>query len=366
MPAELTAEIEQTIADYATTARLAIEAGYDGVEIMGSEGYLISEFLALRTNHRTDDWGGSLENRARFPLAVVRAVRAAIGRRPSFLPHLGARTGRRRPDQGETIWLASEVETAGADCLSTGVGWHEAAVPTIAGPVPHAAFIESTRRLKEAVKIPVTASNRINSAGGRGDGHRRRLCRPGVDGAAAAGRCRVRQQGRPRPAGPVNVCIACNQACLDHYFTDQVITCLVNPRAARENEFSDAPAHDGEARCCGRRGRRGHRRARSRLARRGHQVTLFEAAPRRSADSSCSPLDIPGKEDYGLSLQSYAAQLADCGVEIRTGVAVDAEALDAAISTRSSSRPASPLACSIFPAATIRASSDTPKCSTAR
>ena len=143
VPKELTsAGIEETIANYATTARLAIEAGYDGVEIMGSEGYLISEFLAPRTNHRSDEWGGSLENRARFPLAVVRAVRAAIGDaiisyRISALELVeGGLT------QEETLWLAKEVEKAGADCLSTGVGWHEAAVPTIAGPVPHAAFIE--------------------------------------------------------------------------------------------------------------------------------------------------------------------------------------------------------------------------------
>src|ERR1043166_3370422 len=163
VPAELTSDqIEQTIRDYTNTAKLAIEAGYDGVEIMGSEGYLISEFLAPRTNHRTDEWGGPLENRGRFPIAVVRAIRAAIGDaiisyRISALDLVeGGLT------QEETIWLAKEVEKAGADCISSGIGWHEAAVPTIAGPVPHAAFIDSTRRLKAAVSIPVTASNRIN------------------------------------------------------------------------------------------------------------------------------------------------------------------------------------------------------------
>jgi 2,4-dienoyl-CoA reductase (NADPH2) len=326
VPAELSsAGIEETIENYATTARLAIEAGYDGVEIMGSEGYLISEFLAPRTNHRTDDWGGSLQNRARFPLAVVRRIRAAIGDaiisyRISALELVeGGLT------QEGTIWLAKEVEKAGADCLSTGVGWHEAAVPTIAGPVPHAAFIESTRRLKEAVKIPVTASNRINlpedAAKVIADGSADlvSMARPLLADAEF-----VNKVGRGRP-DLVNVCIACNQACLDHYFTDQVITCLVNPRAARESEFSDAKAATVKRVAVVGAGVAGIAAALE-AGRRGHHVTLFESAPRIGGQFVLAA-NIPGKEDYGLSLQSYAAQLADCGVEVRTGVAVDPEAL---------------------------------------
>jgi 2,4-dienoyl-CoA reductase (NADPH2) len=326
VPAELSsAGIEATIENYATTARLAIEAGYDGVEIMGSEGYLISEFLAPRTNYRSDDWGGPLDNRARFPLAVVRAVRAAIGDaiisyRISALELVeGGLT------QEETIWLAKEVEQAGADCLSTGVGWHEAAVPTIAGPVPHAAFIESTRRLKEAVKIPVTASNRINlpedAAQVIADGSADlvSMARPLLADADF-----VNKVGRGRP-DLVNVCIACNQACLDHYFTDQVITCLVNPRAAREQEFSDAKAATVKRVAVVGAGVAGIAAALE-AGRRGHHVTLFEAAPRIGGQFVLAA-NIPGKEDYGLSLQSYSAQLADCGVEVRTGVAVDPEAL---------------------------------------
>lgn len=326
VPAELTFDqIQRTIRDYATTAKLAIDAGYDGVEIMGSEGYLISEFLAPRTNHRTDEWGGSLENRGRFPISVVRAVRAAIGDaiisyRISALELVeGGLT------QEETLWLAKEVEKAGADCLSTGVGWHEAAVPTIAGPVPHAAFIESTRRLKEVVRIPVTASNRINLPEDAakiivdGSADLVSMARPLLADAefvnkVAAGRSDL-----------VNICIACNQACLDHYFTDQVITCLVNPRAARENEFSDAQAITKKRIAVVGAGVAGMAAALE-AGRRGHHVTLFEAAPRIGGQFALAAV-IPGKEDYGLSLKSYEAQLAAAGVEVKAGVAVDPEAL---------------------------------------
>jgi 2,4-dienoyl-CoA reductase (NADPH2) len=326
VPAELTDEqIEETVRDYATTARLAMEAGYDGVEIMGSEGYLISEFLAPRTNHRADKWGGSLENRGRFPISVVRSVRDAVGDglisyRISALELVeGGLT------QDETLWLAKEVEEAGADCLSTGVGWHEAAVPTIAGTVPHAAFIASTRRLKEVVKIPVTASNRINLPEdaaqiiAEGSADLVSMARPLLADAEFVNKV---AQGRP---DLVNVCIACNQACLDHYFTDQVITCLVNPRAARENEFADGPAASAKRVAVVGAGVAGMAAALE-AGRRGHHVTLFEAAPRIGGQFALAAV-IPGKEDYGLSLKSYEAQLAEAGVEIKTGAAVDAETL---------------------------------------
>lgn len=326
VPAELSSDqIEETIRNYAATARLAIEAGYDGVEIMGSEGYLISEFLAPRTNHRTDAWGGVLENRARFPLSVVKAVRAAIGDaiisyRISALELVeGGLT------QDETIWLAREVEKAGADCLSTGIGWHEAAVPTIAGPVPHAAFVESTRQLKNVVSIPVTASNRINlpedAARIIADGSADlvSMARPLLADAEF-----VNKVGRGR-SDLVNICIACNQACLDHYFTDQVITCLVNPRAAREAEFTDAPATDVKRVAVVGAGVAGMAAALE-AGRRGHHVTLFETAHRIGGQFALAA-NIPGKEDYGLSLDSYEAQLADAGVEIKTGTAIDAQTL---------------------------------------
>jgi len=326
VPAELTAaQIEETVANYATTAALAIEAGYDGVEIMGSEGYLISQFLAPRTNHRTDAWGGSLENRMRFPLAVVRAVRAAVG--DAIISYrisaLELVDGGLTPD--ETLRLGKEVETAGADCLSTGIGWHEATVPTIAGCVPHAAFIGSTRRLKEAVSIPVTASNRINlpedAAAVIADGSADlvSMARPLLADAAFVNKV---AQGRP---DLVNVCIACNQACLDHYFTGQVITCLVNPRAARENDFADGPAATAKLVAVVGAGVAGIA-ASLEAARRGHRVTLFESAGRIGGQFVLAA-HIPGKEDYGLSLASFAAQLAECGVEVRTASPVDPGAL---------------------------------------
>lgn len=326
VPAELTSEqIEETIANYATTARLALEAGYNGVEIMGSEGYLISEFLAPRTNHRDDQWGGTLANRARFPLAVVRAVRAAIGEAVISYRISALELVEGGLTQDETVWLAKEVEKAGADCLSTGIGWHEAAVPTIAGPVPHAAFIDSTRRLKQAVSIPVTASNRINLPGDAaaiiadGSADLVSMARPLLADAEFVGKV---SRGRP---DLVNVCIACNQACLDHYFTDQVITCLVNPRAAREHEFSDAPASAAKRVAVLGAGMAGIAAALE-AARRGHHVTLFEAATRIGGQFALAAI-VPGKEDYGLSLQSYEAQLSEAGVEVRTGIAVDAETL---------------------------------------
>jgi 2,4-dienoyl-CoA reductase (NADPH2) len=217
------------------------------------------------------------------------------------------------------------VEKAGADCISTGIGWHEAAVPTIAGPVPHAAFIDSTRRLKAAVAIPVTASNRINLPDdaaeiiANGSADLVSMARPLLADAEF-----VNKVGRGR-ADLVNVCIACNQACLDHYFTDQVITCLVNPRAARENEFSDTPAPAPKRVAVLGAGVAGIAAALE-AGRRGHHVTLFEAANRIGGQFALAA-NIPGKEDYGLSLESFAAQLADCGIEIKTGVAADAETL---------------------------------------
>lgn len=326
VPAELTHDqIEATIENYANTARLAIAAGYDGVEIMGSEGYLISEFLAPRTNHRTDAWGGSLDNRARFPLGVVRAVRAAIGSGVISYRISALELVQGGLTQEETQWLAREVEKAGADCLSTGIGWHEATIPTIAGPVPHGAFIESTRKLKQVVSIPVTASNRINLPEdaaqiiAEGSADLVSMARPLLADAEFVNKVR---SGRP---DLVNICIACNQACLDHYFTDQVITCLVNPRAARESEFSDAPAATAKRIAVIGAGVAGMAAALE-ASRRKHHVTLFESAPHIGGQFEFAAR-IPGKEDYGLSLKSYAAQLADAGVDVKTSTRIDAAAL---------------------------------------
>ena len=322
----LAVEVGETIAAYANTARLAIEAGYDGVEVMGSEGYLISQFLATRTNTRDDDWGGSLENRARFPLSVVGAVRTAIGDAAILSYRISAldliEGGL---DDDETLWLARQIEAAGADCLSTGIGWHESTVPTIAGTVPHAAFAAATRRLKTAVSIPVTASNRINLADDAarliedGSADLISMARPFLADATFANKLKLQREGL------VNICIACNQACLDHYFTGQVISCLVNPRAVREGEFSDAPARTPKRIAVVGGGVAGISAALE-AGRRGHHVTLYEAGPEIGGQFVLAA-QVPGKEDYGLSLTSFRRQLDATGVQVRTGRRVSSEAL---------------------------------------
>ncbi|PZR89537.1 MAG: NADPH-dependent 2,4-dienoyl-CoA reductase [Stutzerimonas stutzeri] len=326
-PRELpTSEIEETIAAYANTARLAVEAGYDGVEVMGSEGYLISQFLATRTNAREDEWGGTLEKRARFPLSVVKAVRAALGAEAILSYRISALElieGGLTDD--ETVWFAVEVEQAGADCLSTGIGWHESTVPTIAGVVPHGAFAEATRRIKAAVSIPVTASNRINLPEdaerliAEGAADLISMARPFLADAAFVNKV---EQGRPEL---INICIACNQACLDHYFTDQVISCLVNPRAAREGEFSDLPAERSKRVAVVGGGVAGISAALE-AGRRGHDVTLYEAAPEIGGQFTLAAR-VPGKEDYGRAIEGFKRQLDEAGIHVRTGHRISIDAL---------------------------------------
>ena len=318
-PAELSdAAIEETIADYVKAARLARGAGYDGVEVMGSEGYLISQFLAPRTNRRTDRWGGPLENRARLPLAVVAGIRSALG--PAFLilyRHSVLDLVEGGLPWDETVWVAGEVALAGADVISTGFGWHEAKVPTIAGVVPQAAFAEHIRRLKAAVSVPVTASNHINS--------------PAVaERLIASGICDLVSMARPLLADAefaskafagnakrVTTCIACNQACLDHYFEDRPISCLVNPRAAREAEFRPLPVTRKKRIAVVGAGVAGLVCA-IEAARRGHEVVVFEAEASIGGQMTLAAR-IPGKADYAEVVRAYAAQLAGLGVRIHLG-----------------------------------------------
>ncbi len=315
-PRELTrAEIEQTIADFVASAKLAREAGYDGVEIMGSEGYLITQFLAPRTNHRADDWGGSLENRMRFACEIVRGARAATS--PEFIIVYrisaldlveGGLTG------WETVALARAIEAAGATLLNTGIGWHEARIPTIAQAVPRAGFAWAARPLKQAVAIPVVASNRINAPESaeellaRGDADMVSLARAMLADAEFAAKARAGDR-----AG-INICIACNQACLDHYFIGQPASCVVNPRAGRETELAYAPAAARKRIAVIGGGPAGLSCA-AVAAERGHEVVLYERSAQLGGQFNLAKR-IPGKQEFAESIAYYAERLRRAGARV--------------------------------------------------
>jgi 2,4-dienoyl-CoA reductase (NADPH2) len=315
-PRELSApEIEQTIADFVRAAVLAQSAGYDGVEVMASEGYLVTQFLALRTNQRQDDWGGSLENRMRFACEIVRQTRAASG--PNFIIVFrisaldlveGGLTG------AETLQLAKAIEEAGATILNTGIGWHEARIPTIAQAVPRAGFAWAARRIKEAVKIPVIASNRINAPEiaeellARGDADMVSLARAMLSDAEFANKAKAGDR-----AG-INICIACNQACLDHYFIGQPASCVVNPRAGRETTLRFLPVTRKKTVAVIGGGPAGLSCA-AVAAERGHEVVLFETAAELGGQFNLAKR-IPGKQEFAESVAYYAERLRRAGAKV--------------------------------------------------
>ncbi|MEU8839521.1 NADPH-dependent 2,4-dienoyl-CoA reductase [Streptomyces roseus] len=319
-------EVERTVEDFVRAARLAKLAGYDGVEIMGSEGYLINEFIAAATNKRTDRWGGAYENRMRFPLEIVRRTRAAVGEdfilvyRLSMLDLIpGGST------LDEVVRLAKEIEAAGATIINTGIGWHEARIPTIATSVPRGAYTWVTKRLMGAVSVPLVTSNRINTpekaeeilADGRAD--LVSLARPFLADAdfvakAAAGRSET-----------INTCIGCNQACLDHTFSGRITSCLVNPRACHETELVLSPTKLKKRVAVVGAGPAGLACAVS-AAERGHAVTLFEASGHIGGQLDIARR-IPGKEEFEETIRYFGTQLEARGVDLRLNTPADVETL---------------------------------------
>ena len=318
--------ISRQIAAFARCARLAQEAGYDGVEVMGSEGYFINQFIAARTNRRSDEWGGAYENRIRLPLEILQSVREAVGRefiviyRLSMLDLVEGGSS-----WEEIVQLAKAVEAAGATIINTGIGWHEARIPTIATMVPRAAFTWVTRRLKGEVSVPLVTSNRIND--------------PAVaESVLAAGDADMVSMARPLLADPefvrkaaenradeINTCIACNQACLDHVFEQKVASCLVNPRASHETELNYAPAPRSRRVAVVGAGPAGLACA-TIAAGRGHEVTLFEASGEIGGQFNMAKR-IPGKEEFHETLRYFGRQIEIQGVQLRLGKRVDAAEL---------------------------------------
>ncbi len=318
-PRELSARgIERQIRAFASAAARARDAGYDGVEVMGSEGYLINQFTAPRTNRRQDAWGGDAQRRMRFAVEIVRRVREACG--PDFI--LIYRLSLLDLVEDGNAWdeileQARAVEAAGATIINSGIGWHEARVPTIATSVPRAAFAGITARLRPHVSVPVVAVNRINMpevaerilASGQADLvslARPLLADPEWPNKARAGRTHA-----------INTCIACNQACLDHIFVGKVASCLVNPRAGHETELRYVPAATPRRIAVVGAGPAGLACA-TVAAQRGHRVTLFEAAPRIGGQFNLAAR-IPGKEEFVETLRYFGHRIGETGVELRLG-----------------------------------------------
>lgn len=319
-----TRKVERTISDFVRCAALSKDAGYDGVEIMGSEGYLINQFIAARTNKRTDQWGGSYENRIRFPLEIIRRTRQQVGDDFIIVYRLSMLDLVEEGSSWEEIeQLARQVEEAGATIINTGIGWHEARVPTIATMVPRGGFSWVTQRLMGKVGIPLVTVNRINTpekaeeilAAGHGD--MVSLARPFLADAEFPNKA---MQNR---ADEINTCIGCNQACLDHIFKRKISSCLVNPRACYETELNYLPTNNKKKIAVVGAGPAGLACS-TIAASRGHDVTLFEAADEIGGQFNMAK-QIPGKEEFYETLRYYKKQLELTGAEVRLGTIATAD-----------------------------------------
>ena len=320
------ADVEQQIADYVRCATLAQQAGYDGVEVMGSEGYLINQFICRRTNQRDDEWGGDFERRMRFPVEIVKRIRKAVGERFLLIFRLSMID---LVEEGssweEVVQLGQAIEAAGANVINTGIGWHEARVPTIVTSVPRAAFTEVTRRIRSALSIPLITTNRINM--------------PEVaERVLAEGHADMVSMARPFLADPewvrkaeagladeINTCIACNQACLDHTFMGKLTSCLVNPRACHETEVSLAPAQTPKRVAVVGGGPAGLATA-VEAASRGHDVVLFERRSELGGQFNYAR-KIPGKEEFNETLRYFRVMLEKHAVDVRLNTEASVEAL---------------------------------------
>lgn len=320
-------QILATIEDFAHTASIAKKAGYDGVEVMGSEGYLLNQFLSRHVNQRDDRWGGDIQNRMRFAVVIVKAIREKVGEKFIICFRLSmldlVHDGN---TMDEVITVAKALEQAGVTLLNTGIGWHEARIPTIVTSVPRAAFADYTAEVKKHVAIPVIASNRINMP-------------ETAEAILAAGKADMVQMARPLLADAfwvnktatnrvdeINTCIACNQACLDHTFKNQRATCLVNPRAAYETELvylkTKAPK---KIAVIG--GGVAGMSAATVAASRGHKVTLFEAAQEVGGQFNLAKV-VPGKEEFHETIRYFKVQIEKTGVELRLNTRVNREQLE--------------------------------------
>jgi 2,4-dienoyl-CoA reductase (NADPH2) len=318
-PKAMTAkEVDRTVDDFAASAVLARRAGYDGVEIMGSEGYLINQMITARTNDRTDRWGGSARNRMRFPVEIVERVREAVGDdfvvmyRMSLLDLVDD-----AQSWDETVELAVKLQAAGVSIINTGIGWHEARIPTIVTSVPRGAFAWVTAKLKPEVSVPIVASNRINTP-------------ELAEQILASGQADLVSMARPLLADPffvekaaadradeINTCIACNQACLDHTFKNQRASCMLNPRAGHETTLVLSPTRTTKRIAVVGAGPAGLAAA-TELAGRGHEVELFEALPEIGGQFRLA-MQIPGKEEFAETIRYYSRRMEVAGVKLHLG-----------------------------------------------